>query len=252
MLIMNELVVEIRNLKKCFGRFTAVKGISFSVCRGEIFGLLGANGSGKSTTIRMLCGILKPTAGEGKVAGFDIRREPEKIKSAIGYMSQKFSLYEDLTPLENIRFYLGIYNVAPNLWSERIDWVVNTFGLQSFLARRTGDLPTGWKQRLALGCAILHHPPLLFLDEPTSGVDPLSRRRFWDFIRELASSGVTVIVTTHYMDEATHCGRLILLSEGAIIASGAPRDIIRQACGEEREAGLEEAFVRIVAGERLN
>jgi len=244
---MDEWVVEVEGLKKYFGDFAAVKGISFSVQRGEIFGLLGANGSGKSTTIRMLCGILEPTAGKGKVAGFDLLRDPERIKSVIGYMSQKFSLYEDLTPLENIRFYLGIYEVPYHLWAEKTAWLVETFDLAAFENRRTGDLPIGWKQRLALGCAILHDPSLIFLDEPTSGVDLLSRRRFWDLIRHLAQAGVTVIVTTHYMDEATNCERLAFLSEGEIVAMGQPAEIVRQACGNRSEASLEEAFLRIVS-----
>lgn len=242
----HEYMIEVEGLKKYFGSFAAVRGVSFSVRRGEIFGLLGANGSGKSTTIRMLCGILEPTEGEGRVVGYDLRREPEKIKSAIGYMSQKFSLYEDLTPVENIRFYLGIYDVPPSLWPEKIKWLVSTFALEAFESRLTGDLPVGWKQRLALGCAILHHPPLIFLDEPTSGVDPLSRRRFWNFIREMAQTGVSVMVTTHYMDEANYCHRLALLSEGRLIALGSPEEIVKGACGSDRDASLERAFVKIV------
>ncbi|MCX7982620.1 MAG: ABC transporter ATP-binding protein [Syntrophales bacterium] len=243
---MNNLIVDVHGVKKYFGSFGAVKGISLAIQRGEIFGLLGANGSGKSTTIRILCGILEPTEGTGQVVGYDLRRESELIKSSIGYMSQKFSLYEDLTPLENVRLFLGIYNVPTHLWSDKIEWLVDNFKLKNFLERRTGDLPTGWKQRLALGCAILHNPPLLFLDEPTSGVDPLSRRQFWGFIRQMAKGGVTVMVTTHYMDEAGYCHRLALLNEGLIIAMGPPEEIVKKACGEDETASLEKAFVKLI------
>ena len=192
--------VRVQNLEKRFGRFVAVDRISFQVARGEIFGLLGPNGAGKSTTIRMLCGIITPSGGTGHVAGLDIISQSEAIKSTIGYMSQKFSLYQDLTPLENIRFYLGIYNVPVRLWRERMNWVLAITRLQAAKERLTRDLPPGWRQRLALGCALLHRPGILFLDEPTSGVDPITRRHFWDFIRELTDQQVTVFVTTHYMD----------------------------------------------------
>lgn len=244
---MNESVVEVIELEKRFGQFVAVDRISFSVHQGEIFGLLGANGSGKSTTIRMLCGILEPSYGYGTVVGFDLRREPEKIKSAIGYMSQKFSLYEDLTILENIRLYLGIYQVPRARWSEKVEWFFETFGLRESQGRKTGDLPPGWKQRLALGCAILHEPQLLILDEPTSGVDLVTRRSFWSFIKELAEKGTSVMVTTHYMDEATNCHRLILLNEGKIIASGTPREIVENTLGLDSKGGLQEAFIRLVS-----
>ncbi len=220
-----ETVVEVRDLVKRFGAFTAVAGISFAVRRGEIFGFLGPNGAGKSTTIRMLCGLLAPTAGAGRVAGFDIVRETERIKTRIGYMSQKFSLYDELTVEENIDFYSGIYRLPRAKKTERKEWVLTMAGLREHRRARTGVLSGGWKQRLALGCAVLHEPPILFLDEPTSGVDPNSRRRFWDLIYELSSRGVTVFVTTHYMEESEYCDRLGVIYRGELIATGAPREL---------------------------
>ncbi len=240
-------MVRVDNLEKRFGTFVAVNRISFSVEKGEIFGFLGPNGSGKSTTIRMLCGIITPTSGSGHVAGHDIVTEAEKIKHSIGYMSQKFSLYEDLTPLENIRFYLGIYSVAPELWEERTAWVLELTRLAEAARALTRELPPGWRQRLALGCALLHRPEILFLDEPTSGVDPLTRRHFWDFIGRLAGQGVTVFVTTHYMDEAMNCGRIVLISEGAIAAIGRPAEIIAAACPGRPEATLNDAFIALMS-----
>jgi len=218
----NDKAVVVRDLERRFGTFVAVDRISFDVARGEIFGFLGPNGAGKSTTIRMLCGILSPSGGAGSVAGFDIRTQPEKIKSHIGYMSQRFSLYEDLTVEENIDFYGGIYRIAAERKKERKEWVLEMAGLREHRNSRTGILSGGWKQRLALGCAILHEPPIIFLDEPTSGVDPISRRRFWNLIYELASRGVTVFVTTHYMDEAEYCDRIGLIYRGKLIATGTP------------------------------
>jgi len=214
--------VVVTDLEKRFDSFVAVNRVSFEVARGEIFGFLGPNGAGKSTTIRMLCGILAPSGGGGTVAGFDVRTQPEKIKAHIGYMSQRFSLYEDLTVEENIDFYSGIYCIAPGKKRERKEWVIAMAGLQRHRSARTGILSGGWKQRLALGCAILHEPPILFLDEPTSGVDPISRRQFWELIYELAGKGVTVFVTTHYMDEAEYCDRLGLIYRGELVASGTP------------------------------
>lgn len=239
--------IVVDQLTKRFGDFTAVDGISFTVEQGEIFGLLGANGGGKSTTIRMLCGILSPTSGQGRVAGRDIMTEPELIKRSIGYMSQKFSLYEDLTPLENIRFYLGIYAVDERLWPERTARVLELARLSEFKDRPTKDLPQGWRQRLALGCALLHEPRLIFLDEPTSGVDPLTRRHFWTTIRELASQGITVFVTTHYMDEALNCDRLVLINQGRIVAQGSPGEIIHAAFPERADASLNDAFLKLIA-----
>jgi ABC-2 type transport system ATP-binding protein len=180
------------------------------------------------------------------VAGFDIFRQPEEIKQSIGYMSQKFSLYEDLTPFENIRFYLGIYNVSPALWTERISWVLDMTQLGDVRNRLTRELPQGWRQRLALGCALLHKPDILFLDEPTSGVDPLTRQHFWDFIRQLASQGITIFVTTHYMDEARHCERIVMINQGAIVASGSPDEIIGQACPDNENADLNDAFITLM------
>jgi len=218
----NGKTVVVKGLEKRFGSFVAVNGVSFEVQKGEIFGFLGPNGAGKSTTIRILCGILAPSAGSATVAGFDVWTEAEEIKSHIGYMSQKFSLYEDLTVEENIDFYSGIYRLAPERRQERKEWVIAMAGLQEHRHSRTATLSGGWKQRLALGCAILHEPPILFLDEPTSGVDPISRRRFWDLIYELSGRGVTVFLTTHYMDEAEYCDRIALIYRGELIASGTP------------------------------
>jgi len=224
----NDWAVEIEELVKTFGSFTAVDRVSLRVKKGEIFGFLGPNGAGKSTTIRMLCGILTPTSGSGTVGGFDIHKESEKIKQNIGYMSQKFSLYEDLTVEENLNFYSGIYRLSNGIREQRKEWVLQMAGLKDRLNSLTSTLAGGWKQRLALGCAILHEPSILFLDEPTSGVDPLSRRRFWDLIYEMAGRRVTVFVTTHYMDEAEYCDRLALIDQGRIIALGTPEELRTQ------------------------
>ena len=220
-----EIVVEVQNLEKRFGTFKAVAGVSFAVRRGEIFGFLGPNGAGKSTTIRMLCGLLVPTAGSGRVAGFDLVRETERIKTRIGYMSQKFSLYDELTVEENIDFYSGIYCLPRQKKVARKDWVLDMAGLREHRGARTAELSGGWKQRLALGCAVLHEPPILFLDEPTSGVDPISRRQFWDLIYSLSEHGVTVFVTTHYMEESEYCDRLGIIYRGELIALGTPRTL---------------------------
>jgi ABC-2 type transport system ATP-binding protein len=246
----NSDVVEVKELEKRFGHFVAVNRISFSVRKGEIFGFLGPNGAGKSTTIRMLCGIIAPTSGYGRVAGLDIFKDAEKIKEAIGYMSQKFSLYEDMTPFENIRFYLGIYNVPYRLWKERTEWALEMTRLQDVRNRLTRELPTGWRQRLALGCALLHRPGILFLDEPTSGVDPITRRHFWDFIKHLTQEGVTVFVTTHYMDEAQHCERVVMINDGVIVAAGAPATIVRDLFPGQPGADLNDAFVKLMARSR--
>jgi ABC-2 type transport system ATP-binding protein len=222
---MPTFVVEVEDLVKKFDSFVAVDHIHFQVERGEIFGFLGPNGSGKSTTIRMLCGLLLPTSGRGKVAGFDLMNEPEKIKQAIGYMSQKFSLYDDLTVIENLRFFGGIYGLSGPSQREREGKVIEMIGLQDLQDRITRTLAVGWKQRLGLGCAILHEPSILFLDEPTSGVDPISRRNFWSLIQQMGEKGVTTFVTTHYMDEAEYCGRLALIYQGRIIALGTPSEL---------------------------
>jgi ABC-2 type transport system ATP-binding protein len=238
--------IVVSQLEKKFGDFVAVDKITFSVRKGEIFGFLGANGSGKSTTIRMLCGIITPTSGAGTVAGFDMMKEPESIKQSIGYMSQKFSLYEDLTPYENVRFYLGVYCVSEQQWSDRIEWVLNMTRLQDVRNRLTRELPPGWRQRLALGCALLHKPQILFLDEPTSGVDPITREHFWNFIRQIAAGGITVFVTTHYMDEARFCERIVMINAGAIVATGSPSEIIAAACPGVSDADLNDAFIALM------
>jgi ABC-2 type transport system ATP-binding protein len=222
---MPTFVVEVEDLVKKFDSFVAVDHIHFQVERGEIFGFLGPNGSGKSTTIRMLCGLLLPTSGKGKVAGFDLMNEPEKIKQAIGYMSQKFSLYDDLTVIENLHFFGGIYGLSGPSQREREGKVIEMIGLQDLQDRITRTLAVGWKQRLGLGCAILHEPSILFLDEPTAGVDPISRRNFWSLIQQMGEKGVTTFVTTHYMDEAEYCGRLALIYQGKIIALGTPSEL---------------------------
>jgi ABC-2 type transport system ATP-binding protein len=217
--------VEVERLVKRFGTFVAVDDISFQARRGEIFGFLGPNGSGKSTTIRILCGLLRPSSGRAQVAGIDVAANPEDVRQRIGYMSQKFSLYDDLRVAENLRFFGGMYNVPAAEMQRRIAWVLEMAGLKGRENAPTGSLPVGWKQRLALGCSVLHRPPILFLDEPTSGVDPVSRREFWDLIRQMVREGVTVFVTTHYMDEAEYCDRLVLLHRGRIVAMGTPSEL---------------------------
>jgi ABC-2 type transport system ATP-binding protein len=227
--VQQEPVIRARDLSRRFGDFVAVDRVSLDVYRGEIFGFLGPNGAGKSTTIRMLCGILAPTSGQAIVGGFDVTKEPDRVKERIGYMSQRFSLYPDLTVAENIRFYGGIYGLSPERVRERGLWAVEMAGLRGREHQLTRELAGGWKQRLALGCAILHEPPMLFLDEPTSGVDPISRRQFWDLIYRLAGNGTTVFVTTHFLDEAEHCNRLVLIYRGKVIALGSPDELKRTA-----------------------
>jgi ABC-2 type transport system ATP-binding protein len=220
--------LEIRDLVKKFGDFVAVDRVSFKVTKGEIFGFLGPNGAGKSTVIRMLCGLLTPTSGYGSVAGFDVSKDPEEIRKNIGYMSQKFSLYDDLTVEENIDFFSRIYSVPREMRAERKAYVLRMAGLEDRRTTLTKLLAGGWKQRLALGCAIVHNPRILFLDEPTSGVDPIARRSFWDLIYQLAEAGHTVLVTTHYMDEAEYCHRLGLIYDGKLIALGEPETLKRE------------------------
>jgi drug efflux transport system ATP-binding protein len=217
--------VVVQDLVKRFGDFTAVDRISLETRQGEIFGFLGPNGAGKSTTIRMLCGLLTPTSGHARVAGYDVARDPESVRQNIGYMSQKFSLYNDLKVIENLRLFAGLYNVASDVIEERIRWALEMANLTGQEGMITGTLPGGWKQRLALGCAVLHRPPILFLDEPTSGVDPISRRQFWDLIHQMAADGVTVFVTTHYMEEAEYCNRLALIYRGKMVALGTPSEL---------------------------
>lgn len=220
--------VIVRELSKSFGKFRAVDRISFETARGEIFGLLGPNGCGKSTTIRMMCGLLSPTAGSAEVAGFDVARRPERVREHIGYMSQKFSLYEDLTVMENLDFFAGMYSVPPGKFPARVKWAIAMAGLGGREHSMTRDLSTGFKQRLALGCAVLHQPEVLFLDEPTAAVDPVSRRQFWELIHQMAEEGVTVFVTTHYMDEAEYCNRIALMNRGRIVALDTPAGLKRE------------------------
>jgi ABC-2 type transport system ATP-binding protein len=220
-----DLAIEVRGLRKTFGDFVAVDSIDLSVPRGEIFGFLGPNGSGKTTTIRMLCGTIGASGGSARVMGYDIDRDAEKVRLNIGYMSQKFSLFEDLTVDENLRFYSGIYGLSPEKHAERRAYVLRMADLEGREDELTGNLSVGWKQRLALGCATIHEPKLIFLDEPTSGVDPNARRQFWELLYDLASTGVTLFVTTHYMDEASHCNRLAFIYRGNIIADGTPQEI---------------------------
>ena len=219
----NSVVVE--HLQKKFGNFIAVDNISFAARKGEIFGFLGPNGAGKSTTIRVLCGLLVPTSGRAQVAGLDVATQSELIRQRIGYMSQKFSLYNDLRVMENLRFFAGLYSVPADQLAERMKWAVHMAGLDGRERAITGSLPAGWKQRLALGCAVLHKPPIVFLDEPTSGVDPVSRQQFWELIHQMAADGVTVFVTTHYMDEAEYCNRLVMIDRGKIVAMGTPTEL---------------------------
>jgi len=216
------LAIEVNDLTKRFGRFLAVDRVSFQVRRGEVFGFLGPNGSGKSTTIRMLCGILIPTSGSGRVAGFDVARDPERVRENIGYMSQKFSLYEELMVQENLDFFAGIYGLAGSDGARRREEVLDLGGLTDYRNVLARELPGGLRQRLALASAILHRPSVLFLDEPTAGVDPISRRGFWELIRRMAAEGTAIFVTTHYMDEAEHCHSLAFIYQGRLIASGAP------------------------------
>ncbi len=220
-----ELRIVTDRLVKRFGAFAAVDDVSFSVRRGEIMGFLGPNGAGKSTLIRMLCGLLRPTAGRAEVAGVDVARNPEIVRANIGYMSQKFSLYSDLSVVENLRFFGGIYGVKGQRLTQRVEFAIEMAGLAGRADALVANLSGGWKQRLALGCAVLHQPPILFLDEPTTGVDPTSRRRFWDLIYSLAEEGVTILVTTHYMDEAEYCNRIALINQGRLVAMGSPSEL---------------------------
>ncbi|HEV8398821.1 MAG TPA: ABC transporter ATP-binding protein [Gemmatimonadales bacterium] len=236
---MTAFVVETRGLTRRFGPITAVRDLTLQIAGGEVFGLLGPNGSGKTTTIRMLCGLIAPSAGTATVAGIDVIASPDRVKERIGYMSQKFGLYDDLTVAENMDFYGGIYGLKDAGRTGRIAEVVAFLGLERRLGQLAGTLSGGWKQRLALACALMHQPALLFLDEPTAGVDPAARRSFWRTIHTLAKAGTTVIVTTHYMDEAAQCGRVAMMSQGHLIALGTPTEVAAQVGGQS----LEDAFV---------
>jgi len=239
------IAVQIVDLVKTFGSFVAVDHVSLEVPKGEIFGFLGPNGAGKSTTIRMLCGLLTPTSGSASVNGFDVATQPEEIRRTIGYMSQKFSLYDDLTVEENIDFFSGMYGVPRARRAERKDYVLRMANITERRRALTRTLSGGWKQRLALGCAILHEPAVLFLDEPTSGVDPIARGSFWDLIREMAASGHTIFVSTHYMDEAEHCGRIALMYNGKTIALGPPADLKRNM----GVSTMEDVFIAMIEAE---
>lgn len=217
--------IDVRGLSRHFGDFKAVDNLSFSVAPGEIFGFLGANGAGKSTTIRMLCGLLRPTSGTALVGGIDVATDPESVKRRIGYMSQRFSLYELLTVDQNIQFFGGIYGLSGERYAERRRFVIEMAGLSGRENMLTRDLPGGWRQRLALGCAILHEPPIVFLDEPTGGVDPLSRRQFWELIDRMSQAGTTILVTTHYLDEAEHCHRIAIIQAGSLAALGTATEL---------------------------
>jgi len=234
----NGAAVSLKSLVKRFGDFTAVDNVTLEVERGEIFGFLGPNGAGKSTTIRILCGLMAPTSGSATVGGFDVATQPEEIKRRIGYMSQKFSLYDDLTVGENIEFFAGVYVVPPAKFAARRDFVLKMASLEDKRDMKTALLSGGWKQRLALGCAILHEPPILFLDEPTSGVDPIARRDFWELIYRLSAAGHTIFDTTHYMDEAEYCHRIALMYGGRTIALGSPEEL-KQSLGGEQLLNLE-------------
>jgi len=236
--------VEVFNLTRRFGHFTAVDGISFQVRDGEIFGFLGANGAGKTTTIKILCGLLLPTSGRGTVEGLDIATRSAEIKTHIGYMSQKFSLYDDLTVQENLEFYGGIYGLSGEPFRRALEKTALFTDLKTHYRRMTRDIPLGWKQRLALTSCLLHQPKVLFLDEPTGGVDPISRREFWRLIYELAEAGTTVFVTTHYMDEAEYCNRLSIMHEGKIAAIGTPQDLKRRYGAKT----IEDVFVGLIRG----
>jgi ABC-2 type transport system ATP-binding protein len=241
---MSEKVIICKDLTKKFGDFVAVDHISFEVNKGEIFGFLGANGAGKTTAMRMLCGLSFPTSGEADVAGFNVYRQQQMIKRNIGYMSQKFSLYEDLTVLENIRFYGGVYGVPKELIKARSHELVEKLGLQQEAQKKTGELPLGWKQKLAFSVAIFHQPKIVFLDEPTGGVDPVTRRQFWDMIYEAADNGITIFVTTHYMDEAEYCNRITIMVDGRIEALDTPRQLKAQFGTNS----IEDVFYRLARG----
>ncbi len=223
--------VTAEDLTKRFGAFTAVDRLSMRIARGEVMGFIGPNGAGKSTTIRMLCGLVAPSEGRASVAGFDVGSQAQRVRENIGYMSQKFSLYGDLTVRENLRFFAGIYRVPASEVAGRMQYAVSMAGLEGQENARVATLAGGWKQRLALGCAILHRPPVLFLDEPTSGVEPEARRRFWDLIHDLAANGVTTLVSTHYMDEAEYCNRIALIDRGKLIAIGSPSELRQRGLG---------------------
>jgi ABC-2 type transport system ATP-binding protein len=241
-------VLHVAGLNRYFGRFHAVNDVSFDVARGEVFGLLGANGAGKTTTFRMLCGLLPATSGELRVAGQDLRTAPAEARRQIGYVAQHFALYGNLSVAQNLEFFAAAYGLRGARLRARLDWAESEFELGPFLDANAGGIPLGYKQRLALACALLHEPPILFLDEPTSGVDPLARSEFWQRINQYAAAGTTVLITTHFMDEAEYCDRLVLMSQGSVLASGTPAAIRARAAGPDLpEPTMEDAFVGLIA-----
>lgn len=241
---MEKSVIEVRDLTKKFGAFTAVNSISFDVKRGEIFGFLGANGAGKTTAMRMLCGLLEPTSGKATINGFDLYTQRDDIKRHIGYMSQKFSLYEDLTPLENITFFGGIYGLERKVIAQRADTLIKRLGLESEKDKLVASLPLGWKQKLAFSIAIIHEPAIVFLDEPTSGVDPVVRRQFWDLIYDATERGITAFVTTHYMDEAEYCHRVTIMVDGNIEALDSPEALKKKYATDN----MDDVFYQLARG----
>ncbi|MBL3528942.1 MAG: ABC transporter ATP-binding protein [gamma proteobacterium endosymbiont of Lamellibrachia anaximandri] len=245
----DDLVITIENVARKFGDFYAVRDISFSVRRGEIFGLLGANGAGKSTTFRMLCGLLPVSAGRLSVAGHDLRHAAARARGRIGYMAQRFSLYSNLTVLQNLHFFASTYGLRNHHRQERIRWALDAFELAPYGQSNSGEMPLGFKQRLAFACALMHEPDILFLDEPTSGVDPLARREFWQRTNTLANAGVTVLITTHFMDEANYCDRLVIMADGGILTQGTPKEIKTPFCTPEApEPNMEETFIALIEG----
>jgi ABC-2 type transport system ATP-binding protein len=241
---MNEAVIKTEKLTKRFGDFIAVNEISFDVSVGEIFGFLGANGAGKTTAMRMLCGLSSPTSGKATIAGFDVYKQTEQIKKNIGYMSQKFSLYEDLTVLENIKFFGGIYGLRDQEIKSKSEELIELLGLQNEVKKLVGELPLGWKQKLSFSVAVLHQPKIVFLDEPTGGVDPVTRRQFWDLIYAAAAKGVTIFVTTHYMDEAEYCNRISIMVDGGIQALDTPTNLKKQF----NATSMDEVFYQLARG----
>jgi ABC-2 type transport system ATP-binding protein len=241
---MSEAVIKTEKLTKRFGDFIAVNEISFDVSAGEIFGFLGANGAGKTTAMRMLCGLSKPTSGKATIAGFDVYKQTEQIKKNIGYMSQKFSLYEDLTVLENIKFFGGIYGLRDQQIKSKSEELIELLGLQNEVKKLVGELPLGWKQKLSFSVAVLHQPKIVFLDEPTGGVDPVTRRQFWDLIYDAAAKGVTIFVTTHYMDEAEYCNRISIMVDGGIQALDTPTNLKKQF----NASSMDEVFYQLARG----
>ena len=239
------IVIDAKGLTKKFGRFTAVDAITFNINRGEIFGFLGANGAGKTTAIKMLCGLWKPTAGEASVAGYDIYKQTEQIKKTIGYMSQRFSLYEDLTVKENITFYGGIYGLRDKTIKDKTEYLIKKLDIEKNQDKLVKSIPLGWKQKLAFSVAIIHNPKIVFLDEPTGGVDPLTRRQFWNMIYEAASNGITIFVTTHYMDEAEYCDRISMMVDGKIAALDTPRTLKNKF----NVKSMQEVFVKLARPE---